>query len=105
MVSLVSKHSASNCAHRSADESPLGRVIALMSNNTTDHRSRDTAQQGAVGEDGVAPDDDIVAERRSLLEQGDALVGQIMIEPVIPYTNTDRLLDVAQRSARARTEP
>lgn len=48
MVSLVSKHSASNCAHRSADESPLGRVIALMSNNTTDHRSRDTAQQGAV---------------------------------------------------------
>jgi DEAD/DEAH box helicase domain-containing protein len=44
-------------------------------------------------------DDDIVAERRSLLEQGDALVGQIMIEPVIPYTNTDRLLDVVQRSA------
>jgi DEAD/DEAH box helicase domain-containing protein len=46
-------------------------------------------------------DEEIMNERRSLLEQGDALVGQIMIEPVIPYTNTDRLLDAAKRSAIA----
>lgn len=43
-------------------------------------------------------DEAIMAERRSLLEQSDAIVGQIMIEPVIPYTNTDRLLDVAHRT-------
>lgn len=46
-------------------------------------------------------DEEIMAERRSLLEQGEALVGQIMIEPVIPYTNTERLLDVSRRSGIA----
>lgn len=42
-------------------------------------------------------DEEIMAERRKLLEEGDALVGQIMIEPVIPYTNTEPLLEVARR--------
>ncbi len=42
-------------------------------------------------------DDSVMSERRSLLEQSEALVGQIMIEPVIPYTNTDRLLDVSAK--------
>ncbi|MCV7436529.1 DEAD/DEAH box helicase [Mycobacterium seoulense] len=36
-------------------------------------------------------------ERRTLLEQPGALVGQIMLEPVIPHASTERLLDVAAR--------
>lgn len=43
-------------------------------------------------------DESVMSERRSLLEQNQALVGQIMIEPVIPYANTQRLLDVARQS-------
>lgn len=43
-------------------------------------------------------DESLMAERRSLLEQPGALVGQIMIEPVVPYANTELLVDVAQRS-------
>ncbi|MFF3566887.1 DEAD/DEAH box helicase [Nocardia jiangxiensis] len=43
-------------------------------------------------------DESIMSERRVLLEQNQALVGQIMIEPVIPYANTQRLLDAAGQS-------
>ena len=42
-------------------------------------------------------DESVMSERRALLEQPGALVGQIMLEPVIPYANTERLLDVAAR--------
>ena len=42
-------------------------------------------------------DESMMTERRALLEQSGALVGQIMLEPVIPYTNTDRLIDVAAK--------
>ncbi len=42
-------------------------------------------------------DESVMGERRLLLEQGEALVGQIMIEPVIPYANTERLLDVSAK--------
>src|SRR5689334_5148445 len=43
-------------------------------------------------------DGSVMRERRALLEQNEALIGQIMIEPVIPYKNSDLLLDVAQRA-------
>ena len=43
-------------------------------------------------------DESVMSERKSLLAQSEALVGQIMIEPVIPYANTERLLDVSARS-------
>lgn len=42
-------------------------------------------------------DESMMTERRALLEQPGALVGQIMLESVIPYANTDRLLDVATK--------
>ncbi|MDH6281547.1 DEAD/DEAH box helicase [Prescottella agglutinans] len=40
-------------------------------------------------------DDDIMAERRELLGMPGALLGKVMIEPVMPYPNTARLDDVA----------
>lgn len=43
-------------------------------------------------------DESVMGERRTLLEQNEALVGQVMIEPVIPYANTERLLDVSARA-------
>lgn len=43
-------------------------------------------------------DESVMRERRALLERPGALVGQVMIEPVIPYANTERLLDVARSS-------
>jgi DEAD/DEAH box helicase domain-containing protein len=43
-------------------------------------------------------DETVMTERRSLLEQPGALLGQIMIEPVVPYPNTDQLTDVARRA-------
>ncbi|WP_396910632.1 DEAD/DEAH box helicase [Mycolicibacterium sp.] len=46
-------------------------------------------------------DESIMAERRALLEKPGALVGQIMLEPVIPYANTDRLIDVAAKAGIA----
>ncbi|MEB3982524.1 DEAD/DEAH box helicase [Mycobacterium sp. 663a-19] len=42
-------------------------------------------------------DESVMRERRTLLEQPGALVGQIMLEPVIPYASTERLLDVTAR--------
>ncbi|WP_285029787.1 DEAD/DEAH box helicase [Mycolicibacterium sp. lyk4-40-TYG-92] len=42
-------------------------------------------------------DESMMTERRALLEQPGAVIGQIMLEPVIPYTNTDRLIDVAAK--------
>nr|WP_239652094.1 DEAD/DEAH box helicase [Mycobacterium sp. UM_NZ2] len=42
-------------------------------------------------------DESVMRERRTLLEQPGALVGQIMLEPVMPYASTERLLDVAAR--------
>ncbi|PPJ04100.1 helicase [Nocardia nova] len=42
-------------------------------------------------------DESVMSERRALLEQNQALVGQIMIEPVVPYASTQRLLDVASQ--------
>jgi DEAD/DEAH box helicase domain-containing protein len=42
-------------------------------------------------------DESVMRERRTLLEQPGALVGQIMLEPVIPYASTEQLLDVAAR--------
>ena len=43
-------------------------------------------------------DEETTAERRPLLKRDDTLVGQIMIGPAIPYTNTDPLFDVPRRS-------
>lgn len=42
-------------------------------------------------------DESVMRERRKLLEQPGALVGEIMLEPVIPYASTERLLDVTAR--------
>lgn len=42
-------------------------------------------------------DESMMTERRALLEQPGALLGQIMLEPVIPYATTDRLIDVAAK--------
>lgn len=42
-------------------------------------------------------DESVMRERRTLLEQPGALVGQIMLEPVIPYASTERMLDVTAR--------
>lgn len=43
-------------------------------------------------------DESIMAERRELLAQPGALLGEIMIEPVIPYPNTVGLDDVAEKT-------
>lgn len=43
-------------------------------------------------------DESVLAERRELLEKPGALVGDIMLEPVIPYTSTEPILAVAERS-------
>ncbi|MCP2320913.1 DEAD/DEAH box helicase domain-containing protein [Nocardia amikacinitolerans] len=43
-------------------------------------------------------DESIMAERRMLLERPGALVGKVMIEPVVPHPNTTLLSDVAARS-------
>src|SRR4051812_30542182 len=43
-------------------------------------------------------DDAVMHERRTLLETSGALVGDIMIEPVMPYANTHPLADVARRA-------
>ena len=40
-------------------------------------------------------DPQLMNERRRLLEEPGALVGEVMIEPIIPYESTDRMLDVA----------
>ncbi|WP_280332725.1 DEAD/DEAH box helicase [Nocardia wallacei] len=42
-------------------------------------------------------DESVMRERRALLEQNHALVGQLMIEPVVPYASSQRLLDVARK--------
>ncbi|ORA38208.1 DEAD/DEAH box helicase [Mycobacterium aquaticum] len=43
-------------------------------------------------------DESVMRERRALLEQDDALIGKIMVEPVIPYENSELLLDVTTRA-------
>ena len=43
-------------------------------------------------------DESAMAERRRLLEQPGALMGQVMIEPVVPYANTTQLSDVARKA-------
>lgn len=43
-------------------------------------------------------DESVMRERRALLEQDEALIGQVMIEPVIPYQSSERLLDVARQA-------
>lgn len=43
-------------------------------------------------------DGSVLKERRDLLEKSGALVGEIMLEPVIPYASTEHLLTVAERS-------
>ncbi|MEU2701167.1 DEAD/DEAH box helicase [Micromonospora aurantiaca (nom. illeg.)] len=43
-------------------------------------------------------DDAVMRERRRLLEAPGALVGDVMIEPVMPYANTHPLADVARRA-------
>lgn len=40
-------------------------------------------------------DEDLMRERAALLEAPGALVGDVMLEPVVPYPNTKPLLDVA----------
>jgi DEAD/DEAH box helicase domain-containing protein len=46
-------------------------------------------------------DDAVMAERRTLLEASGALVGDVMIEPVLPYASTRPLADVARRAGIA----
>ncbi|MFE4503894.1 DEAD/DEAH box helicase [Rhodococcus sp. NPDC056743] len=43
-------------------------------------------------------DESIMAERRALLEKPGALVGKVMIEPVVPYANTTPISTVAAQS-------
>lgn len=43
-------------------------------------------------------DESVMAERRELLEKPGVLLGKVMIEPVIPYANTELLSDVAARA-------
>ncbi|MFD6273119.1 DEAD/DEAH box helicase [Nocardia asteroides] len=43
-------------------------------------------------------DETIMAERRELLSEPGALLGKVMIEPVMPYPNTARLADVATKA-------
>ncbi|GAB92720.1 DEAD/DEAH box helicase [Gordonia rhizosphera] len=40
-------------------------------------------------------DEGIMAERRAMLSEPGVLVGEVLIEPVVPYPNTVRLADVA----------
>ena len=40
-------------------------------------------------------DESVMRERRRLLGANGALVGDVMIEPVLPYLNTEPILDVA----------
>ncbi|MGC4936184.1 DEAD/DEAH box helicase [Gordonia sp. DT30] len=42
--------------------------------------------------------DAVMSERRALLAKPGALVGKVMIEPVVPYANTARLDDVASEA-------
>lgn len=41
-------------------------------------------------------DESLMRERRALLEQPGALLGQVLLEPVVPYLNVVPMLDVAQ---------
>src|SRR3954469_2420653 len=43
-------------------------------------------------------DDAVMRERRALLEASGALVGDIMIEPVMPYANTHPMAALALRA-------
>lgn len=43
-------------------------------------------------------DESAMAERRRLLEQPGALIGQVMIEPVVPYANTTLLTEAADQA-------
>lgn len=43
-------------------------------------------------------DETVMAERRRLLERQGALIGKVMIEPVVPYTDTALLSDIAVRA-------
>ncbi|ULN48883.1 hypothetical protein MI170_05760 [Mycolicibacterium goodii] len=43
-------------------------------------------------------DESVMAERRRLLEQPGALLGRLMIEPIVPYANSAKLKDVGQRT-------
>ncbi|MDY6869032.1 MAG: DEAD/DEAH box helicase [Actinomycetota bacterium] len=43
-------------------------------------------------------DESMMAERRSLLEKRGALIGQVMIEPVVPYANTAKLREIAEQA-------
>lgn len=43
-------------------------------------------------------DDAVMAERREILAKPGALIGQVMIEPVMPYLNTAKLDEVAAES-------
>lgn len=43
-------------------------------------------------------DESVMRDRRRLLEAPGALVGQVMVEPVVPYPNTDLLTDVAKEA-------
>ncbi|MCH9733107.1 MAG: DEAD/DEAH box helicase [Actinomycetia bacterium] len=42
-------------------------------------------------------DESLMAERRSLLEQPGALLGRVMIEPVVPYANTAKLTEITEQ--------
>jgi hypothetical protein len=48
MVSLVSQNPARDRTYGAADESTFGRVIALMSDHTSDHSTSDAAQKGSI---------------------------------------------------------
>ncbi|WP_010149358.1 DEAD/DEAH box helicase [Serinicoccus profundi] len=41
-------------------------------------------------------DESLMSERRALLEQPGALVGQVLLEPVVPYANIEPMLDVCR---------
>ncbi|MFD4438376.1 DEAD/DEAH box helicase [Nocardia sp. NPDC058519] len=42
-------------------------------------------------------DESVMSQRRSLLEKPGALIGKLMIEPVVPYANTSRLDQVIEQ--------
>lgn len=43
-------------------------------------------------------DETVMDERRRLLEQPGALLGRLMIEPIVPYTNSAKLIDIGQQA-------